>query len=550
MPNAGWLRNYPARWLRKDLLAGLITAAIVIPQATAYAAIAGLPVEVGLYTALTPMVVYALLGTSRVLSVSVTSTISLLTASVLAASVPQSGPGDMLIAAGTLAVLVGALLLVAGILRLGFLANFISVPVLAGFKAGIGLIIVVGQIGKALGFSVPKGDFVDTLVDTARGLGDADLASILITLLVLAILLVLPRLARRVPAALVAIAAGMLAAYLFTKTGSSVDLVGAIPAGLPSPQLPDVSLLTALLPGALGIALISFVESIAAARAFVEQDEPMVDANRELLALGSANLVGGFFQAYPGGGGTSQTAVNKSAGAKTQIAALVTAAMVALTLLVLAPLVSRIPQPALASLILVSAVGLIDLREFREIGKYRTTELVWSLVAFGGVLILGTLKGIIVAVALSFLMILYAANHPPTYRLGRRPGTNVFRSLDDHPDYETLPGLLILRTEGRMHSASMPRAREEVHRLVTEAEPRVVILECSAILDVEYSALLTMVEAERRLSKAGVSLWLAGLNPGLSRRIKASSLGRVLGDDRIFVNLHQAVEAYSRQLDE
>jgi SulP family sulfate permease len=522
----------------------LTTAAVVIPQAMAYATLAGLPVEVGLYASLTPMVVYALLGTSRVLSVSVTSTISLLTATVLGTTVSTTDPSETLVAAGTLAVMVGLLLILAGIFRLGFLANFISAPVLAGFKAGIGAVILVGQIGKALGYSVPKGGFVETVLETIRGLDEANGAAILITLLVLAILVLLPRYNRRLPAALVAVAAAIIAAFMLNRAGADVKLVGDIPAGLPSFQMPDLNLWRALLPGALGIALVSFTESIAASRAFAEQSDPVVNANQELLALGMANVAGGFFQAYAGGGGTSQTAVNKESGAKTQVAALGTALTVALTLLVLAPLASLIPDPALAALVLTAAAGLIKVEEFRAIGRYRTTELTWALVAFGGVLLLGVLEGILVAVALSVLMLLHAANHPPAYAVGRKPGTNVFRSLEDHSHDETFPGLLIMRTEGWMNFASVPNVRDKLHQLVVESEPRVVILECNAIPDIEYSALMVLMEAEDKMTRAGITLWLVGLNPEPLQRIRASPLGQTLGDERMFPNLRQAVDFY------
>jgi len=550
IPILDWLPAYRSAWLRHDLLAGLTTAAVVIPQAMAYATMAGLPVEVGLYASLTPMVAYALLGTSRVLSVSVTSTISLLTATVLAASVSTTVLGEILVAAGTLAILVGMFLILAGILRLGFLANFISAPVLAGFKAGIGMVILVSQIGKALGFSVPKGSFFTTLLETIRSLGDAKAASILVALLVLAVLVLLPRFNRRIPAPLVALAVGILAAAFLNRAGGDVKLVGAIPSGLPSFQMPDLNLLRALLPGGLGIALISFIESIAAARAFAEQDDRALDANQELLALGAANVVGGFFQAYPGGGGTSQTAVNKESGAKTQVAALGVAFLVALTLLVLAPLVSLIPEPALAALVLMAAAGLIKVKEFRAIGRYRSVELIWALVAFGGVLLLGTLNGILVSVAVSVLMLLHAANHPPAYAVGRKPGTDTFRSLEDYPEDETFPGLLIMRTEGRMNSASMPHARDELRRLVVESRPHVVILECSAIPDFEYSALMVLTEAENKMAQAGITLWLVGLNPEPFQRIRASPLGQVLGDERMFPTLAQALNVYLEQFDE
>jgi SulP family sulfate permease len=546
-PILGWLPAYQHSWLRDDLLAGLTTAAVVIPQAMAYATLAGLPLEVGLYASLTPMVVYALLGTSRVLSVSVTSTISLLTASVLAAIVPSIDPAKTLVAAGTLAVLVGLLLILASIFRLGFLANFISLPVLAGFKAGIGVVILEGQISKAMGFSVPKGGFVETLLATFQGLEDANWAAIIVTLLVLVILVFLPRINRRFPAALVAVTVAILATLMLNQAGRGVKLVGTIPSGLPSFQMPDLNLLRALLPGALGIALISFIESIAAARAFTEQGDPAVDADQELLALGLANLAGGLFQAFPGGGGTSQTAVNKESGAKSQVAALATSLTVALTLLVLAPLVGLIPEPALAALVLMAAAGLINLGDFRAIGEYRSVELIWALVAFGGVILLGTLEGILVAVALSVLMLLYAANHPPAYAVGRKPGTDIFRSLEDHPDDEIFPGLLIMRTEGWMNFASVPNTRDKLHQLVEEAEPRVVILECSAIPDVEYTALMMLEEAKGKMARAGITLWLVGLNPEPFRRIRASPLGQKLGDERMFPHLRQAVSSYLEQ---
>lgn len=548
IPILSWLFNYRPSWLRRDILAGVTTAAVVIPQSMAYAALAGLPVEVGLYAALIPMLVYVLLGTSRVLSVSVTSTISLLTFSVLSVSLSRANPVDLILAAGTLAVLVGVLLILASVFRLGFLANFISYPVLAGFKAGIGVVILVSQVGKALGFTVPKAGFFETVMTTIQGLNEATWAAFFVSILVLTILVMLPRLNRRIPAALAAVAAGILAAFLLNQSGTGVKLVGDIPVGLPAFQLPDLSLVRDLLPGALGIALMSFTESIAASRAFAEKADPAIDANQELLALGVANIAGGFFQAYPGGGGTSQTAVNKDSGARTQLAALVTALTVGLTLLVLAPLVSLIPQPALAALVIVSAGGLINIGDFQAISRYRKLELIWALVAFSGVLVLGTLEGILVAVTLSVLMLLHDANHPPAYAVGRKPGTETFRSLEDFPGDETFPGLLIMRTEGWLNFASMPNASEKLRQLLIEHEPQVVILECSAITDIEYTALLGLVEAEEKLAKEGINLWLVGLNPEPFKRIRTSPLGQTLGDERMIPNLRKAVSIYIDQL--
>jgi high affinity sulfate transporter 1 len=544
LPILSWLPRYQPAWLRFDLVAGLTAAAVVIPQAMAYAAIAGLPVQVGLYTALVPMLIYVLLGTSRPLSVSSTSTISMLTATELARVAQGGDPADYLVAASTLAFLVGIFLLLAGLLRLGFLANFISLPVLTGFKAGIGVVIFVGQLGKVLGLSIEKGPVFQTLLSVLQNLGQIHWPTFVLSLVTLAILIVLPRLTKRLPAPLVAVAFGILASVLLGLGGLGVKLVGEIPAGLPSFSLPDLSLVSALWPGALGIALMSFVESIASARAFARPDDPPVDANQELRALGAANVGGGFFQAYPAGGGTSQTAVNDQAGARSQLAEAVTTGVVAVTLLFLAPVIGLMPEATLGALVLVAAAGLIKVGEFRAIGRIRRHELAWAILTFVGVVILGTLEGILVAVVASMLDIIVQANHPPLYVMGRKPGTDVFRPLRDHPDDETFPGLLMVRTEGRIYFANAPRVREKALAIIQREQPRVIVVDCSAVPDIEYTALKQLTELEQRLQEAGIALWLAALNPEPLRTIQQSSLGEALGRERMFFNLQRAVEAF------
>ncbi|MFN2127819.1 MAG: SulP family inorganic anion transporter, partial [Anaerolineales bacterium] len=370
------------------------------------------------------------------------------------------------------------------------------------------------------------------------------LSASVVSAIVLAIMIQLPRLTSRIPASLIAVTAGIITAFLLNRSGAGVKLAGDIPVGLPVLNLPKLNMVRDLLPGALGIALMSFTESITASRAFADRNNSAIDPNQELLALGAANLVGGFFQAYPGGGGTSQTAVNKDSGAKTQIAALATSLTVGATLIFLAPLISLIPQPALAILVIVAAGGLIKIGDFQAIGRYRKLELIWALTAFVGVLVLGTLEGILVAVILSMLMLLHAANHPPAYAVGRKPGTEIFRSLEDFPEDETFPGLLIMRTEGWLNFASMPNAREKLGQLVEKYKPQVVILECSAITDVEYTAFMELLEAEEKLAKNGIHLWLVSLNPEPFRKIRHSKLGQILGDQRMFPNLKVAVSNY------
>jgi MFS superfamily sulfate permease-like transporter len=265
------------------------------------------------------------------------------------------------------------------------------------------------------------------------------------------------------------------------------------------------------------------------------------------LALGLANLGGGLLQAMPSGGGTSQTAVNVDAGAKTQVSEIVTAGLVAVTLLFLAPLISLMPQATLGALVLVAAAGLIKVSEFRKIERVSRRELIWALVAFVGVVFVGTLEGILIAIVLSLLILVYQANHPPVYEVGRVSGTQNYRPITDHPEYETIPGLLILRAEGRLNFASSPRALEKMRALILARQPQVVILECSAIPDFEYTALQRLATGEEKLRDVGIELWLAGLNPVPLGTIQRSSLREALGDERIFLDVIDAVDAYEER---
>ena len=548
---AGWVFNYHKDWLRPDVIAGVTTAAVVIPKAMAYATIAGLPVEVGLYTAFIPMMIYAVLGSSRPLSVSTTSTIAILIAAELAMLAPEADTAQLVVAAATLAFLVGAFLFLAGILRLGFIANFISDPVLTGFKAGIGLVIVVDQVPKLLGVHFGKGGFSHNIFSIFQHVPETSVATLVIALITLLLMIALERYRPRMPAPLFAVALGIAASGILGLGQAGVELAGKIPAGLPAPVLPDLSLVWKLWPGALGIALMAFTESIAAGRAFARQGDPRAPANRELVALGIANLVGAFFRIIPAGGGTSQTAVNDKAGAQTQLAAIITAGIVLAVLLFLSPLISLMPQATLAAVVVATTAGLLNPRDFSAILRIRKTEFWWSVIAFAGVVVFGTLAGILVAVAVSMMTLMYAANHPPIYVLGRKPGTNIFRPLSDaHPEDQTLPGLLIVRTEGRMTFASAPRVGERFWALVHEAKPQVLMLDCSAIPDIEYTALKLLIDAEEKLKDAGTALWLAALNPSALEVVKRSPLGPIMGNERLFFNVGQAVERYLKKSDQ
>ena len=355
-----WLFGYQKQWLRWDLVAGLITAAVVIPKAMAFATIAGLPVEVGLYTVLVPMAIYAIVGTSRPLSVSTTTTLAILVAAGLGHVAAAGAPTSLIKVLATLTFLVGAILLLASVLRLGFIANFISEPVLIGFKAGIACVIVLDQIPKLLGVHVTKGTFVHNLLATLQAIPHTSLPTLAVGIVMIILLVGIARLFPRAPAPLIVVAIGIACVRLFGLQTYGVEIVGQIPQGLPSFTFPDFSLVGLLWPGALGIALMSFTETIAAGRAFARSEEPHLRPNQELAAIGLANAGGALLGAMPSGGGTTQTAVNRLAGARTQLAELVTAAVALLTMLFLAPLIALMPQATLAAVVIVYSVVLIQ----------------------------------------------------------------------------------------------------------------------------------------------------------------------------------------------
>jgi SulP family sulfate permease len=531
--------------LRLDIAAGLVTAAVVVPKAMAYATIAGLPAQVGLYTALVPMLIYAALGTSRPLSVSTTTTLAILTGTTLGNVVPSGDPAALAGVLATLTLLVGALLVAASILRLGFVANFISEPVLIGFKAGIGLVIVVDQIPKLLGLHFDKSDFIHNVVAIARALPDTSTATAATGGASIVLLVTLERLVPRAPAPLVAVGVGIAGMVLLGLDARGVESIGSIPQGLPSLVIPDFSGLHLLWAGALGIALMSFTETVAAGRAFAASDEPNPRPNRELLATGIANAGGAFLGAMPSGGGTSQTAVNRLAGAQTQLAAVVTAGATLATMLLLAGPIGMMPQATLAAIVIVYSIGLIHVADFRAIVAIRRMEFVWALAAFAGVVLLGTLQGILVAIVVSMVALAHQAANPPVYVLGRKPGTNVFRPrTDEHPEDETYPGLLLVRLEGRVFFANAERIAEKLRSLTAEAKPKVLALHLRGVPDLEYTALKMLVEGEKRQRALGIRLWLVGMNPEVLAVVQRSALGKAIGREGMHFNLEAAVATY------
>jgi high affinity sulfate transporter 1 len=531
--------------LRFDIVAGLTAAAVVLPKAMAYATVAGLPVAVGLYTAFIPMVIYALLGTSRVLSVSSTTTLAILAGTQLGLSVPDGDPGRLITATATLTAMVGVMLLLARLLRLGFVANFISTPVLTGFKAGIGLVIVLDQVPKLLGIHITKQGFFLDVASVAQHLSQTSMITLVVALATFAVLIGLERLWPHSPAPLVAVAGGIAAAWLLGLESQGVSLVGLIPQGLPSITLPDASLVAGMAPAALGIALMSFTETIAAGRAFARSEDPPINANRELVATGVANVGGALLGAMPAGGGTSQTAVVRSAGGESQKASLVTGGAALATMLLLAPILGLLPNATLAAIVIVYSIGLIQPAEFRAIRQVRSMEFRWALIACVGVLAFGTLKGIVVAIIVSMIGLASQTAHPRVSVIVRKRGADVLRPLSpEHPDDEAFDGLLIVRPEGRLFFINAQNVSDQIHALVEKYQPSVLALDMSRVPDVEYSALQALLEGEQRVTASGVVVWLVGLNPGVLEMVRHAGLADRLGRERMLFNARAAIERY------
>jgi MFS superfamily sulfate permease-like transporter len=378
-----------------------------------------------------------------------------------------------------------------------------------------------------------------------RGIPETSMVTLAVGLTMIAMLFALEHFLPRLPAPLIVVAAGIAGTQLFGLQNHGVELVGQIPKGLPPLTLPDLSHLEQLWPGALGIALMSFTETIAAGRAFATGEEPPLRPNQELLATGLANAGGALLGAMPAGGGTTQTAVNRLAGARTQLAELVTAAATLVTMLLLAPLIGLMPQATLAAVVIVYSVGLIQPHDFRAILEIRRTEFIWALVAFSGVMLLGTLKGILVAIVVSLIGLAHQVANPPVHVLGRKPGGNVFRPRSkEHAEDETFPGLLLLRLEGRVFFVNAQRIAEKMRALIEEAKPKIVAIDFSAVFDMEYTALKMLTEGEKRQRERGVSLWLVGLNPEVLAMVQRSSLGKALGREAMHFNLEVAVAKY------
>lgn len=514
LPVLDWLPRYARRDLSGDVAAGLTVAAMIIPQAMAYALLAGLPPEVGLYASTVPLVAYAVLGTSRQLAVGPVAIVSLLTASALGAVV-QEGTAGYVEAAAVLALLVGAVSALLGVARLGFLTNLLSHPVLVGYTSAAAIIIGFSQAKHVFGVRTPRTDhFHDDVAELVRALGATSWITVAVAVGSIALLWLLRSRVPRLPGALVTVAAAVVAVKLFRLTDHGVAVVGEIPARLPSLTLPgiDAGLVADLLPTAVVIAMIGFLESVAVAKVYARRNRYEVEPNQELLALGAANLASGVFGGYPVTGGFSRTAVNASAGARTPLASVITAGLVLVVLAAFTPLFHDLPQATLAAIVLVAVVGLFDIAEMRRIAAVKRHDLVTLVFAFGATLALGVDWGIVAAAALSLVLIVVRMSRPHTAELGRVPGTRHFRNLERRADAERIPGVAVLRIDVSLSYLNATFLKRRVAQLFdADGSLRAVVLDLSGVNDLDTTAEHALREIDDELTARGVALHLASV---------------------------------------
>lgn len=516
LPLLDQLRGHDARAVKGDVLAGLTTAVMLIPQAMAYAMLAGLDPIIGLYASTLPLAIYSLLGTSRQLAVGPVAMVSLLVASGVGAVAGADQPGQWAALAALLMLMVGLMQWGMGLLRVGFLVKFLSHPVIAGFTSAAALIIGASQLGQVMGVKLAQSHYVhETLLEALRRVGEINPLTLGISVATMVVLTALKRLAPNFPRFLLVVVLGTLAVWGLGLHERGVAIVGAVPQGLPTPALPPLrwEAVSALLPAAVTIALVGFMESISVAKAFARQHGDEVDADQELKALGLANLAGAFFQAYPVTGGFSRTAVNAQAGARSGLAGLVTAAAVAITLLFLTPLFHFLPKGVLAAIILTAVIGLVEVKEARHLWHVSRPDLALMGLTFVATLGLGIEQGILAGVAASILWFVWSMSKPHVAVLGRLPGTEIYRNVHRYKEARCTPGVLALRIDAPLFFANTAFLKRTLVDLEGQMDQplRHLVVDAKVIASVDAQGVTVLGELLDDYGRRGVQVWLSGV---------------------------------------
>lgn len=542
-----WTTGYQAAWLRGDLLAGITVTAYLIPQVMAYADLAGMPAAAGLWAAVGALTVYALIGSSAQLSVGPESTTALMTAATLGSVAGVAGsPADL---AAALALAVAAICLIGWLARLSGLAQLLSRPVLVGYMTGIAAIMVGSQIGKLTGVNVEADGFLPEMAYTVRHLDAAHWPTLTVGLVTLVVMLAGSFRWPRAPMALIGMVGATIAVAAFDLREHGVGVIGEIPAGVPVPGLPDISMdaVLALLAPALGVAFVGYTDNILTARSFAEKRGDKIDARRELLALSAANVGSALMQGFPVSSSGSRTAIADAVGARTQLAGLFTAGVTVLSVLALSPVLAAFPSAALGAVVVYAAVRLVDVAEFRRFASFRRSELYIALGTTAAVLVVGVLLGVLVAIGLSILDLLRRVARPHDAVQGLVPGIAGMHDVDDFPEAELVPGLMVYRYDSPLFFANADDFGIRARRAVAKSAQPVswFVLNTEAIVEVDITAVDALESLRSDLTEQGIVFALARVKQDLRGDLQPSGLLDRIGEDRIFPTLPTAVAAYT-----
>jgi len=544
-----WLPRYDRSWLTRDVVAGLTLWGLVVPEAMAYAGIAGLPPQAGLYTLVASLLVYALFGTSRHLSVGATSATAALLAGTVASVGVASGGEGYAPTAVALVLVVAALFGLAAVARLGFVTQFLSKPVMDGFVLGLAVFVVVGQLNKLFGVSKGEGNTLEKLGHIVRELPNANAATVVVALAALVALFGLPRLSRALPAGLIVLFGSIaLSAALDLEGSHDVDVAGTLPKGLPEVSLPDVPVSTwlALVPAAIGIVLVSFSEALGVAREFADKHGYEIDANRELAAHGATNLISGLFGGMIAAGGMSGSAVKEGAGARTQVANLAAWVATIVTVLLLTPLFKTLPEAVLAALIIHALWHILVARKLIAIRALSHTEFWLGWVAFAGVVLYDVLAGMLIGLVASTLLMVYRSSRPHLAVLGRARGVaGKYQDVERHPESTPVPGVLVIRLDAPLYYANALTVSELVMEAVeaTDPRPRSIVFDATALDSLDITSAEMLEKLVRKLRADGIDLVIAEAHAPVVAFARRTGLLAQLGDGRIYPTVDAAVHA-------
>lgn len=554
LPILGWLPKYQRAWLRFDLIAGLTIVALLIPEGMAYAQIAGLPPETAFYAAPIGLLAFAIFGTSRQLVVAVSAVIATMSFATVSLIAAPNTPEFILLTAA-LAVLAGLISILAGLLKLGRVAQFFSESVMVGFITGLALVIMVKQLPKLLGIEDGHGNFWERLYDVIIHLPETHLPTLITGVICLILLVVLEHYFHKIPAALVALVFGIAFSVIFGLEGRGVEIVGDIPAGLAPPQWPAVGWQNwwLLFPGALGLALVNFAEAIGPVRSFASAHKYKVDENQELIGLGAANFGVGLFQGFPIGSSLSKSSANDRAGAHSQMSAIIAAAVTVIVALFFTQFFYALPEAALGAIVIVAVSGMVKVAKLKHLQRVRRADFVLALVALLAVLTFETLEALLITVIVSLFALVLRVSQPRLAVLGRVPGQLIFSDVQRHPENETLPGLLMVRPENGLFFANAAGIREAIiAEMTSSAEPvKAVLLDLGATTDLDVPSADVLAELAEELHSRNVRLMLIRVITPVRQMLELAGVMEKIRLEDIFVGPAEAVLAYlSSQYDE